>query len=99
KGLAEIATYARGIGPDKAMIVPLDSEGGLLPPTTLVKDAHAAGLLVHPYTFRSDSRFLPKGYAGNALAEYKQFFTLGVDGLFSDFADDAFKARAEFLKK
>jgi glycerophosphoryl diester phosphodiesterase len=81
------------------MIVPLAPDGSLRPPTILVADAHAAGLLVHPYTFRSDARFLPKGYAGDPLAEYRQFFTIGVDGLFSDFADDAFKARAPFLKK
>ncbi len=49
-GLAEVATYAQGIGPNKNLIVPRDSMNRLLPPTTLVNDAHTAGLLVHPFT-------------------------------------------------
>ena len=34
---------------------------------------------------------------GNAIAEYLQFFELGVDGLFSDNPDTAVEAREEFL--
>jgi glycerophosphoryl diester phosphodiesterase len=98
-GLAEIARYARGIGPEKTSILPLAPDGSLLPPTSLVRDAHAAGLLVHPYTFRSEPRFLAKDYGGDPLAEYRRFFALGVDGVFSDFPDTAVKARAEFLHK
>ncbi len=92
-GLAEVATYADGIGPDKRRIVPVDPNGQLLPPTSLVADAHAAGLLVHPWTFRSDGSFLAPEYGGDPGKEYDQFFSLGVDGLFSDFSDTAFKAR------
>jgi glycerophosphoryl diester phosphodiesterase len=51
KALAEIAAYAHGIGPWKRSIVPQGSDGALLPPTSLVADAHNAGLVVHPYTF------------------------------------------------
>jgi glycerophosphoryl diester phosphodiesterase len=92
-GLAEIATYADGIGPDKRMIVPADPGGRLLPPTSLVDDAHRAGLLVHPWTFRSDGTFLAAEYGGDPAREYEQFFALGVDGLFSDFSDTAVGAR------
>ncbi len=92
-GLMEIATYADGIGPDKRMIVPAGPDGRLLSPTSLVKDAHAAKLLVHPWTFRSDGSFLAPEYGGNPGKEYDQFFSLGVDGLFSDFSDTAVKAR------
>ena len=46
--LEEIATYADGIGPNKRLIVPTDPDGRLRPPTSLVDDAHRAGLLVHP---------------------------------------------------
>ncbi len=92
-GLTEIATYADGIGPDKRMIVPAGPDGRLLSPTSLVKDAHAAKLLVHPWTFRSDGSFLAPEYGGNPGKEYDQFFSLGVDGLFSDFSDTAVKAR------
>jgi glycerophosphoryl diester phosphodiesterase len=92
-GLAEIATYADGIGPDKRMIVPAGADGRLLPPTPLVDDAHRAGLLVHPWTFRSDGTFLAAEYGGDPEREYEQFFALGVDGLFSDFSDTAVRVR------
>jgi glycerophosphoryl diester phosphodiesterase len=94
-GLAEIATYADGIGPHKRMIVPAAADGVLLPPTSLVADAHAAGLLVHPWTFRSDGSFLAPEYGGDPGREYDQFFALGVDGLFSDFSDTAVRAREQ----
>ncbi|HEY0512201.1 MAG TPA: glycerophosphodiester phosphodiesterase [Thermoanaerobaculia bacterium] len=92
-GLAGIAAYADGIGPNKRMIVPGGADGRLLPPTSLVDDAHRAGLLVHPWTFRSDPPFLAPEYGGDPGLEYRQFFDLGVDGLFSDFADTAVHAR------
>jgi glycerophosphoryl diester phosphodiesterase len=97
-GLAEIATYADGIGPDKRMIVPAGPDGRLLPPTPLVEDAHYAGLLVHPWTFRNDGSFLAAEYAGDPEREYEQFFALGVDGLFSDFSDTASGARERFVE-
>jgi glycerophosphoryl diester phosphodiesterase len=97
-GLAEIATYADGIGPDKRMIVPADAGGGLLAPTSLVADAHRAGLRVHPWTFRSDSPFLAPEYGGDPEREYDQFFSLGVDGLFSDFSDAAVRARERWRR-
>ena len=64
-----------------------------LQPTSLVTDAHAAKLFVHPYTFRSDKSRLLSDYKGDPSAEYKAFYTLGVDGVFSDFPEDALKAR------
>lgn len=93
ENLKEIATYAQVLGPYKRMIVPEIAQGKLDTPTNLIQDAHAAGLLVHPYTFRSDSQYLAKEYQGDPLAEYVQFFDLGVDGVFSDFPDAAVKAR------
>ncbi|HET6249479.1 MAG TPA: glycerophosphodiester phosphodiesterase family protein [Tepidisphaeraceae bacterium] len=98
-GLAEIATYARAIGPWKRLIVPEQLEGTsvatstrLGAPTPLIADAHAAGLAVHTWTFRSEPRFLTTEYAGDPLAEYRQFASLGVDGLISDFPDAASKS-------
>ncbi|HEY4590986.1 MAG TPA: glycerophosphodiester phosphodiesterase family protein, partial [Thermoanaerobaculia bacterium] len=99
KSLAEIATYADGIGPDKRMIVPEGSNHHLLAPTSLVEDAHAAGLLVHPWTFRSDGKFLAPEYQGDPGKEYDQFFSLGVDGLFSDFSDTAVRAREAWRQR
>ncbi|PSB32536.1 glycerophosphodiester phosphodiesterase [Chlorogloea sp. CCALA 695] len=62
-------------------------------PTTLIDDAHAAGLLVHAYTFRSEDFFLAPEYDGNAELEYEQFFALGIDGVFSDNPDIAVSVR------
>ena len=58
-GLAFVAGYADGVGPSKDYIVPREAAGCSLPPTSFVADAHAAGLLVHPYTFRAENMFLP----------------------------------------
>jgi glycerophosphoryl diester phosphodiesterase len=96
EGLAGIARYADGIGPNKRLIVPIDADGHLQPPTSLVADAHRAGLLVHAWTFRSDGPFLALHYEGNHGKEYEQFFRLGVDGVFSDFTDHAVRARADW---
>lgn len=86
-GLAGIAAYADGIGPNKRRIVPAGPDLRLLSPTSLVEDAHRAGLLVHPWTFRSDGPFLSPDYEGNPEREVGQLLGLGVDGLFSDFPD------------
>ena len=111
--LAEIRTYADGIGPWKPYIVPvkgqLDDAGNLKDingdgkidlrdavtgtPTSLVHDAHKAGLFVHAFTFRNESRHLAHSYSGDPRAEYQQFFRLGVDGVFSAFPDTALAAR------
>jgi len=71
----------------------------LLPPTNVIANAHRLGLLVHPYTFRSEQKRLTGSFAGNAVNEYLAFYEAGVDGLFSDFADTAVAARAMFLLK
>ena len=68
-------------------------------PTTLIDDAHKAGLFVHAYTFRNEQRRLALDYKGDPKAEYLQFFRLGVDGLFSDFPDTAIEARKMYLKE
>ena len=67
-----------------------------LPPTDLIRRAHARGLLVHTWTFRNEQRRLPSDYAGNPVNEYLQFYELGVDGVFADFPDTAFAARELF---
>ena len=65
----------------------------LMAPTEVVKNAHAAGLFVHPYTFRSEARRLASDFKGDPKAEYRLFYELGVDGVFSDFPDQARAAR------
>lgn len=70
-----------------------EADLSLAAPTTLVDDAHRAGLLVHPYTFRDEARYLARDYGGDPAAEYVQFYALGVDGVFSDVPDTAVRAR------
>ena len=90
--LAEIRTFADGIGPNTRLIVPANADGTLREPTTLVADAHKAGLLVHVWTLRSEPAFLSPSYGGDPIKEYRQFAALGVDGIFGDFPDVAFAA-------
>jgi glycerophosphoryl diester phosphodiesterase len=87
--LAEIATYADGIGVEKKLIIPVDEDGTAQAPTTLVRDAHAAKLFVHVWTLRREPRFLPASYHGDLAAEVRRFVETGIDGLFTDFPDVA----------
>jgi glycerophosphoryl diester phosphodiesterase len=112
EGLAEIATYADGIGPNKNLIVPRDAQNRLTSPTTLVRDAHRAGLLVHPWTFRRENTFLPEDFrqgnpaspvylqaTGDFPAELRLFYKLGVDGLFTDNPDVAVAVRHQLFAR
>ncbi|MEP6587485.1 MAG: glycerophosphodiester phosphodiesterase [Polaromonas sp.] len=93
-GLREIASYANGIGPEKGMVIPCNAQNKLGTPTTLVADAHAAGLVVHPYTFRPENPFLPADLRrgnvaspserGDLAAELTLFLRAGIDGFFTD---------------
>ncbi|MBA3407960.1 MAG: glycerophosphodiester phosphodiesterase [Solirubrobacterales bacterium] len=74
-----------------------ESDWELALPTSLVRRAHRRGLEVHPYTFRNEEKRLASDYAGDPAAEYKLFFALGVDGVFSDFPDTAVAAREAFF--
>lgn len=88
-GLEEIAKYAQAIGVNKNLVVPRNSAGKLLSPTSVVNDAHRVSLLVHVWTFRNEDFFLPLDFPGNPQGEYELFFSLGIDGVFSDFPDMA----------
>jgi glycerophosphoryl diester phosphodiesterase len=94
-GLAEVATYADGIGPWKPYI---QSWAGTtaLPPTNVVADAHKVGLLVRPFTFRNEPSRVGPAFTPSPVKEYLRYYELGVDGLFSDYADTAFAARIMF---
>jgi glycerophosphoryl diester phosphodiesterase len=89
--LKSIAAYADGVGPEKSHIVPAGPDGALLPTTDLVKRAHAAGLIVHAWTVRSEKEFLPAGYKGRVEGEFERLRDAGVDGVFTDFPDVAAK--------
>ncbi len=89
KGLKEIAEYAQAIGVHKNLLIPQDNYGKLLSPTSLIIDAHAANLQVHAWTFRNEDFFLPLNLQGNPQREYELFFSLGLNGVFSDYPDMA----------
>ena len=108
-GLAEIANYADGVAPEKYhFIIPLDGGGNLDPSnaTKFVANAHAAGLKVHPYTFRAESCFLPINLQsrsgdpceqGESAGEIGAFLAAGIDGLFTDQPDIGVRARNAFV--
>ncbi|GGW96709.1 glycerophosphodiester phosphodiesterase [Streptomyces noursei] len=106
EGLKWISGFAQGIGPWLPQIIAQDEQGKLGKPTSLVRDAHAAGLVLHPYTVRNENNFLPldfrvgknPGDYGNSLAYFKALFATGIDGLFSDNPDTALLAAEEFRR-
>ena len=59
----------------------------------VVKRAHQLGLVVHPFTFRNEAKLLAANFQDNPAEEYRLFFELGVDGVFSDFTDTAVATR------
>ena len=88
EGLKAVATYAWGIGPNKDMV-----DKGEGTPTSLVVDAHAAGLRVHVWTFRAENFFLPASLRkgtdprahGDVDTAIRRQLAAGIDGFFTDF--------------
>ncbi|WP_404387374.1 glycerophosphodiester phosphodiesterase [Humibacillus xanthopallidus] len=108
ESLAVLARTIDGLGPDKSLVIPRNADGTLSStPTSLVRDAHAVGLLVHPYTFRAENTFLPADYRlgsdpadhGRAVDEQVRFLQTGIDGLFTDQPDIGVAARGAFLRQ
>ncbi|MDA3626034.1 glycerophosphodiester phosphodiesterase [Saccharopolyspora sp. WRP15-2] len=102
--LRKISEYADMIGPDLAYILPTNANGYLTQPTTVVADAHQAGLEVVPYEIRAENKFLPADFRsstvptdfGNVFGYARKLFDQGIDGVFSDFPDIAVTARDNF---
>ena len=92
-GLAGIAAYADAVGVETALIIPRTPAGAAGAPTTLVADAHAAGLKVVVWTFRAEDMFVPTDYRGDLPGWIRRFYDLGVDAVFSDFPGVAVEAR------
>ncbi|MEV7789108.1 glycerophosphodiester phosphodiesterase [Streptomyces sp. NPDC088106] len=105
EGLREIASYAQGIGPTLDLVIPRDGNGRLTRPTTLVRDAHRAGLILHPYTMRNENPFLPADFRrgtdpdayGDVFGAYRTYFATGIDGVFTDNPDTGLLAREDFV--
>ena len=93
--LRTIASYAAQVGVHTTLIVPLDGSGATAAPTTLVADAHEAGLEVSVFTLRAENRFLPADLRngdgpnahGDLAAQVAALVDAGVDGLMTDFPD------------
>jgi len=86
-GVQRLATYVDGIGPSAYLLIAPDSTASEIKVTKLVELAHAAGLLVHPYTFRRERNQMPP-FAKDYDDFLRIFFDqVGVDGVFTDFPD------------
>lgn len=104
-GLAEVATYAGGIAPEKSLVIPRDAVGRLERPTRLVSDSHAQGLTVIPWTFRAENAFVPAQARtagppsewGDLQLEIRRFLAAGIDGFFTDQPDLGVRACDAFL--
>ncbi len=106
-GLADIKSYADGIGPWKPQVlahsvVPYKEGAGLkdvntLKDTGLIANAHKAGLVVHSFTFRSEAGRLAGIFKGDPLQEFLAYYRLGIDGVFTDFTADGVKARNAYI--
>ncbi|KGM56315.1 glycerophosphodiester phosphodiesterase [Lysobacter daejeonensis GH1-9] len=94
QGLRAVAEYAQVLGPPSRLVIPVTTEGALGTPTALVRDAHAVGLQVQPYTFRPENHFLPPAlWRGEdprtlnpegSIAEIRACLEAGIDGFFTD---------------
>lgn len=107
EGLRAVAEYVDGIGPYYEIVFahpeeltgdPRPTAGGGLedrPAGPLVKNAHAAGLLVHPWTFRAENHFLPQARRstddptdfGDLVGMLHRYLDAGIDGFFTDHVD------------
>ena len=86
-GIRQLATVVDGIGPSALLLVENDSTTSNIKTTGLTELAHAAGLKVHPYTFRRERDQMP-AFAKDYDDLLRIFFDeVGVDGVFTDFPD------------
>ena len=101
-GLADVARYADILAPDTRAVIPLRPDGRLGRPAPVVADAHRAGLLVQPWTFRPENHFLAADFQdkngptarneAGSVAEMRAYIAAGIDGFFTD--DPALGRRA-----
>jgi len=94
RGLRDIGKYADVVAPNTRAVIPLGKDERLAAATTLVADAHQAGLQVVVWTFRPENAFLAADFRGaggpnarhdaGSVAEIRRYLETGIDGLFSD---------------
>ncbi|MEN3123314.1 glycerophosphodiester phosphodiesterase [Janibacter sp. LM] len=103
--MEDLSLWIDGFGPEKNAVIARNADGTLGEPTSFVRDAHAAGLKVTPWTFRAENTFLPTDYRsgadpaahGRMADEVTRFYEIGVDGVFCDQPDICVEARTDFL--
>ncbi|MEZ5089089.1 MAG: glycerophosphodiester phosphodiesterase family protein [Micropruina sp.] len=94
-GLRKIARYADQLGACKNLMIPRQSDGTLGEPTSVIRDAHRAGLTVTGWTFRAENEFLPIEFRsgdnpaayGDMAGEIRAFVRAGMDAFFTDQPD------------
>ena len=108
-GLAAVRRYADAIAPSQDLVI--DPNAAIFPaPTTLVLEAHTAGLTVHSWTARAENMFLPRllqkgdrrsanfpGLRGDLDKLMVGLFTGGVDSLATDQPAQAVRSRGEAI--
>ncbi|MGI8332630.1 glycerophosphodiester phosphodiesterase [Actinomadura scrupuli] len=107
-GLRWLSGFVNGIGPATNWIIPVDASGRTGTPTTLVKDAHRDGLVVHPWAVRAENNFLPVDFRrgnpaspvylraqGDATGWLSLLLKQGIDGVFTDDSALAVATRTE----
>lgn len=82
--LDEWATFADGLGPAKGLVEVFPG---------LVRGAHERGMVVHPWTFRADA--VPAQYPSIEHELWRFYDDYGVDGVFTDFVEDAVRVLGE----
>ena len=100
-GLADVATYADWLSPEKNLVLPRDASGATGEPSELTDDAHDAGLRVVVYTLRVENQFMATNFRrgtdpdadGDMVAEATAFLDAGVDAYFTDNPDLGVEAR------
>lgn len=105
--LKELSNSLDGLGPNKNQVIPVNEDGTLGQPTSLVKDAHAAGLKVIPWTFRNENQYMAKDFwkgddkdtHGKAIEEIVAYLETGIDGFFTDYPDTGVVARDQYWKQ
>src|SRR5690606_10574747 len=84
--LSAVAAYADGMGPKLEYLTDMTLDDAV----ASVERAHGYGLRLHPWTFRAENKYIPAKFNGSQILEYDYFFCcLSIDGVFSEFPDQA----------
>lgn len=97
KNLTFVKTFAAGIMVPKDYILPVGTDLYLQVPTSLVQDAHSAGLEIFASGFANDEYGMSYNYSYDPIREYLQFVdnkNFAVDGILTDFSVTASEAIA-----